>query len=180
MRGAGIVRIEDHHRALRCHGTEHQQVKQTHAAGAEDHRQPALRRQLGTVDGAHDAGRRLHEHCGVVGDGIGDPARRVDACALAHQHLIGEPAGEQEVLAERRAHGLVAALAQRACAAWHVVGHRHPVAPGEPFDRLAGLHDLADELVAEHRARCRGVGRELEEVGAAQAHGAHREEQLAR
>ena len=60
-----LIEIDHHHRDLRKHSLQHQQMQKPHAAGAENQRN-AVCVQPGAADAAKHAGGRLHEHGALV------------------------------------------------------------------------------------------------------------------
>lgn len=163
-------------------GPQDEEVEQPHAAATEDGCHPSLRlaasayrlrrRRLehcALAHAAQDAGGRFEEEGIEITEAVGKPARRRGEGARPDDHPLGEPAGNEEVLAKGRTLGFGAAPAVEATAARRMVRHDQAIAGGKGVDLRSGRDDLADDFVAQYRPGGRAAGRQLEQIGAAQA-----------
>ncbi len=188
-----FARVDDHDPDGRAERPQNEQMKQAHAAAAQDHREPrpfSGRRFAGSgspiergedraaAQAPQDAGGRLEEDGVEVVQGFGEPSRRRREGTTADQDLPGETAGLEEVLPEGRALGLGTAHAVVAHPAGRMMRHDETVGRRERRDSRADGLDLADDFVAEHGAGRRCACRQFEQVGAAEAAPAQAQDEL--
>jgi hypothetical protein len=132
------------------------------------------------VDAPEDAGRRFHEHSGLIGEAIGHPMRRKGHRPGANQDILGKATRMEEVFLEGATHGVASLPAIMALSARNVVGDHHSLTGPEFLHSLSRGFHISHDLVAQNLALQDASRLELEEIRSAEAGYPHAEENLSR
>ncbi len=163
---------------------QHEEMEESHAAGAEDHCDrtlpPIAPKKRALAQAAQDAGGRLEKEGIEIVEAVRETTGGGREGACPDEDPGREPAWREQVLAKLGALRLGAAAAVEAGAASRVVRHHNPVTRRECLDTRTGRDDLSHDLVSEDGAGGDRRGRQLEEVGTTESAPSHLQEELAR